>query len=325
MNVVYLPAYWPSALDNRWSHRPLNAMDPRLRGTDAYHPYALASYGDPNWQTYGWEPDDFVFGDSGGFSAATRGMDLDPRDVIRLQIRFCTVGALLDEPPWRDWTVRRECLTRTVAQTKAALPIYLRARDTGLPFRWWGVVHGRTMRELEQWWRAISRVYPFTDDGEGWAFKPLPQNDPEVMMRVLTFVKDTGISRAHFFATSGFNAVETLYAYGADAGLEFATFDSTSPLRRGFHRTLMIPTQFGCESLKERFRDTGGTDSRARDYMLRVCQCRSCALLRDDLREDGALRTDENYLCHRIMFHNVLATRTCYDTLRRRYALAATP
>src|SRR4051794_33248599 len=104
MNVIYLPAYWPSVLDNRWSHRPLNAMDPRLRGTDAYHPCALASYGDPNWRTAAWEPDDFVFGDSGGYSAGTRGLDFDPRDVIRWQIRPCTVGAILDEPPWRDWT-----------------------------------------------------------------------------------------------------------------------------------------------------------------------------------------------------------------------------
>ena len=295
-------------------------MDPRLRGTDAYHPYALASYGAPNWRGAAWEPEDFVFGDSGGYSMATRDVEIDPRAALRWQLQRCRVGVLLDAPPWRDWSRWRTCLARTVAHTRAALPLYRRSRETGTPFRWWGVVHGRTMEELERWWRAISRIYPFTDDGEGWAFRPHPLNDPEAMVRVLAFIKETGIRRAHFFATAGFNAVETLYALGADAGLVSATFDSMTPLVRGFRRLLVIPTQYGYDVVKERFRDTGGTDTRARDYMGRDCLCHSCALLRADLSENRTLRTDEGYWFSRMMFHNVLATLTCYEALHRRYA-----
>jgi len=321
VTVTYLPAYWPSVLvGNRWTRRPLDAMDPRLRGTDAYHPYALASYGAPNWRGAAWEPEDFVFGDSGGYSMATRDVEINPTDVIRWQIKRCEVGAVLDQPPWQDWSQRQACLRRTVANVKAAVPIYRRALETGTPFRWWGVVHGRTTVELERWWQAISRVYPFTDDGEGWAFRPHPLNDPEAIMRVLAFVKAQGIRRAHFFATSGFNAVETLYALAGDVGLVSATFDSTTPLMRGFRYMLVIPTASGYETVNERFRDTRGADTRARDYMRRECPCHSCALLRDDLRENGTLRTDEGYWYSRFMFHNVLATLTCFEALHRRYA-----
>jgi hypothetical protein len=324
MRVVYLPAIWPSALCNRWVSSPLNGMDPRLRGTTAYHPFALTSYAESGWrnQRFTWEPEDFVFGDSGGFSVATRDAHIDPRDALRWQIHRCSVGAILDAPPWLDWSQRRACLTTTIANVRAALPVYRAALDAGTAFRWWGVVHGRTADELAEWWAAISRVYPFTAEGEGWAFRPHPLNDPEAMADVLAFVRQTGIRSAHFFATSGLNAVETLYAYGADAGLVSASFDSTSALKRGFWRTLVIPTVYGWETIQERFRESGGRDTRARDYMFRVCACHSCDLLRADVRTDGDLRGDDLYVMHRMMFHNLLATLTCYDRLRQRYAPA---
>lgn len=324
MKLVYFPVIWPTALSNRWVATPLDAMDPRLRGTAASHPYALISFADAAWrnQRCTWEPEDVIFGDSGGYSAATRGEHFDPSAVIRWQIARCTVGAVLDAPPWRDWTQRRACLAATVANVKAALPIYLWARDAGTAFRWWGVVHGRTHAELVEWHDAVSGVYPFTDPGEGFCFKPHPLNDPAAMRHVLTFIQERGIRAAHFFATSGLTAVEVLCAYGAPVGLDLASFDSTSALKRGFWRTLILPTPTGWEAIQERFRESGGRDTRARDYMELVCVCASCAWLRLDLQAHGELRSDENYLRQRIMFHNILATRTVYDMLQGRYKLS---
>jgi hypothetical protein len=327
MQLTYLPAIWPDALSNRWTASPINAMDPRLRGTAGYHPHALTSYGTPAWrqQDFRWEPEVFVFGDSGGYSMVRQGVRLDPRAALSWQLRCCSVGAVLDHPPWTDWRHRRACLAQTVANVKAALPHYLRAREAGTRFRWWGVVHGRTHAELAEWHEAVSRVHPFTDPGEGWAFRPEPLNDPAAVAHVLTFIRRTGMRAAHFFATTGLDAVETLYANGPEAGLAIASVDSTSALFRAFRRILVRPTTCGWESVVERFRDTGGQDTRARDFMLRECPCDSCHLLRDDVKTDRDLFGDEAYLRYRIAFHNLLATLTCYDTLRRRYALAATP
>ena len=187
---------------------------------------------------------DFIFGDSGGFSAMTLGVRFDPRAVLRWQLR-CSLGPVLDHPPVRDWTRRRECLAATVENVKTALPVYLRAREAGTSSRWWGVVHGRTRDELLQWWEAVSRVYPFDGEGEGWGFKPYPLNDPEAVARVLAFARESGIRRAHFFGTSGLNAIETLVACGADAELIAASFDSTSPFLTGGNGVLLVPDEEG--------------------------------------------------------------------------------
>lgn len=230
MKLVYLPALSRDALSAHWARTPLNPLDPRLRGTAAHHPHALASYWGWRTQRFTWHPGDFMFGDSGGYSALTLGVTIDPREAIRWQVRFCRVGPILDFPPVDRWSQWRECLDRTVVDTKAALPLYLRALDAGTSFRWWGVVHGRTPDELEEWWAAISHVYPFTGEGEGWAFKPYPLNTPEGMATVLEFIQQRGIRRAHFFATTGRYAVETLCCLGPQRGLEIATVDSFSAL-----------------------------------------------------------------------------------------------
>ena len=327
MNLVYLPAIYPSMLSERWACSSINAMDPRLRGTEAYHPFALVSAAETEWHTrrFQWEPDEFIFGDSGGYSVAKRGIHLDPCDVMRWQLAFSTVGAVLDVPPWSDWSRSRECLAATVANVKAAVPIYRRALEADTPFRWWGVVHGRTRAELEEWWKAITKVYPFTGEGEGWAFKPQPLNDPEAVAEVLAFIADKGIRRAHFFASSAVNAVEVLYAYGADAGLVCASVDSTSPLKLGRNRVLILSAEYGLELLTERFRETKGRDTCVRDYMRRDCRCRSCEFLKTDVDADEGLMRDESYLYHRIMFHNVLAMLRAYEKLNARYTKAAKP
>jgi hypothetical protein len=306
VKLIYLPAFGmcsPNSylLSNQWASSEMSSMDLRLRGTEAFHPYALASYWYWRRQQFEWEPEHFIFGDSGGFSAMTLGAQIDPRESFSWQIRYCTVGAVLDTPPVRQWSAFRECLARTVAATAAGLPLYLAARERGTPFRWWGVVHGRTTDELDEWYRAISKVYPFTDENEGWAFKPMTEgsrtNDPEAMRRVLTFIETRRIRKAHFFATSGRNAVETLAFYGPGAGLEWASVDSTSTIQAGARRRLLVATPGGWAMLQGKA---------AVRRMVEQCSCRSCDLLRQDVREQPDLINTSNYLRDRMMFHNTL-------------------
>lgn len=315
MKLLYLPAMSMDAFRNDWVRTPLNWMDPRLRGSTAHHPHALVSFVQWHRQPFAWEPDDFVFGDSGGYTVLTKGLIIDPRKVIRWQLRHSELGCILDTPafaisqgdrvppPWQ------ECLRRTVAATEAALPQYLSALEGGARFRWQGVVHGRTTAELEEWWAAVSAVYPFTASGEGWAFKPQPENCPEGVARILSFIKSKGIRRAHFFASAGLDAVETLACLGPAAGLEHATFDSMSAVHHGYRRQLRLPG--------------GGVlwtadGSAARRYMLEDCPCVSCRFVAGDLEEYADLIADP-YWKHRIIFHNVLDMLAEFDGIRDRY------
>lgn len=324
MNVTFLPAIMQTSLDNRWTDRPLNWLDPRLDGTSAYHPHALTAY--PNWspQPFTWEPEVSVFGDSGGFQVMTRGLRLDPRAVVRWQIKHTDVGAILDFPPFTDSGRRSdlsfsEALDRTVRGLRRGLPVYLRARDGGKDFRFWGVVHGRTPDELAEWYDAVGAVHPFTGAGEGWAFKPLPLNASEAVATVLRFARDRGITRIHLFGTGAPLAIETLFALGPSHGIETATFDTASASIGGSFFNFARPTPYGLNWVKERFRDSNGRDSRARDFMLEECGCRSCEFLRADLRDyQDAL--DPTYWRMRFAFHNVLALLREYDRLRARYA-----
>lgn len=321
MKLWYLPALKPGDRQgSRWARSPISCMDPRLRGTAAYHPRALCAYWYWRTQRFVWEPEDFIFGDSGGFSVRTLGVRIDPEAALRWQLRYCNVGVLLDAPPWKRWSQFRECLTRTVAATKAALPFYRAARKKGTPFRWWGVVHGRTTHELERWWRGVAQVYPFNDDGEGWAFKPHPLNDPAAMRQVLDFVHDKGIRRAHFFATAGYNAVDALCCYGPRAGLEWASCDSaTANFFEGANRWFRVPMG----GFRAKWRDPVAVSR----YMMEQCRCVSCHLLRQDVQEDPSLMPDDPkqitnsiYVKHRLILHNTLTMLDEFETLRRRYA-----
>ncbi len=319
MRLVYLPALSRDAFRSEWARTPLNWMDPRLRGTTAYHPYGLASYAYWGKQRFGWEPEDVIFGDSGGYSVLTRGLIIDPRRVIRWQLRHCDLGVILDTPPGRPNNRWRACLTRTVTATKAALPIYLAGLDAGTSFRWWGVVHGRTTDELEEWWATISRVYPFRAEGEGWAFKPYPLNNLVAIARLLKFIGDKGITNAHFFKTSARNSVETLCCLGPRAGLEYVTFDTRSATEHGIYRKPLVRTPYGWEVLRERYHKTGARAA-VRRYLVEKCQCVSCNLLRVDLEEHAELIEDA-YWMYRIIFHNVLVMNDEFAALRRRYGV----
>jgi hypothetical protein len=314
MKLIYLPAINRCALRTNWGITPLNWMDPRLEGTRAFHPFALTSHWYWWKQRFAWEPDDWIFGDSGGYSALTLGVDIDPRHVMRWQVKFCNVGVILDTPPWPkrrdDQPGFKECLARTVAATRAALPIYRRALDAGTQFRWWGVVHGRTPAELEQWWRAIRRVYPFKADGEGLAFKPFPTNDPVGMADVLEFIADKGIRRAHFFATAGRYALETLCCLGPKRGLELATFDSTTATLHGNYRRLLVRTPYGREQVRG--------EAAVRRHMVEECGCVSCDFLRQDVQECADLIVDD-YWRFRMIFHNVLVMLDEFASLQGQY------
>lgn len=337
---LYLPAILPTTLADYWNVRPMNWMDPNSREAGAYHPFALLSY--YHWRTarFRFEPDTFVFGDSGGYSIATLGANIDPVSSLRWQILNCSVGVILDVPPYisqgsavlggsasSNWG---KALRTSALNTQKALPVYLEAREQGTDFRWWGVAHGETPEQLDEWYDRIADIYPFSDEGEGWALKVHPANDTVQLARVLRWVKSKGIKRVHFLQMTGTPALATLFAYAEESGLEFASYDSASSSFSGINRTVFVPHSggWGYEPLSEKYRETGGEDRKARDYLMNTCDCTSCDWLRKDMEEhrehletpQPRTGTIEEYWKYRMIFHNTLLTIQTHRALEEAVA-----
>lgn len=326
MRWAYLPAMLPTTVADRWGLGPLNWVDPRLKGTAGWHPYALISYHYWRTERFRFDPEVYVFGDSGGYSVMSIGASIDPVMLILWQIENCTVGAILDHPPFAVRKGGRSprweaALAETVQNVRQALPYYLRALDEGEPFRWWGVIHGDTRQQQEEWHGRIAEVYPFTEEGEGWAIKPRPAN-PATITRSVWVARDLGVRRLHFFTIGGLDCARTLFQVGLKAGIEFATFDSTTPITNGINRQIFCPDP---DRLRWTILDGRGSDSGrmqdmrdGHDYLLETCRCRSCSILRR-ATEEAPERIDDEHWKYRIIFHNVLVMGDVLDQVYHRH------
>lgn len=327
MDHKSLPAVLDTTLDDRWDMSPPNWMDERLRGTAAYYPHALISY--YHWKDvkFKFPKDSYIFGDSGGYSIMTLEAVVDPRDVIEWQLRNCTVGVLLDVPP-RDPRATKgksegsdfiwePAIKSTVSNARLALPVYKKAREAGTPFRWWGVCQGGTLTQLNQWYDAVANVYPFDDDGEGWAFKPYPRINAANTARVLGFIQQRKVRRAHFLMTTGVETVATLLALGPQAGLDLVTYDSSSASAAGINRVVYVPRSdfLDWSTLEQKTRASGGTDRRVEEYLREKCECPSCDMLRKDIDQVPA-ELKEEYWKYRFIFHNTLAMLRVFEALQ---------
>ncbi len=309
-----------------------NWMDESVQGTPAYYPDVLITYYYFRDRAISFSKDAYVFGDSGGFSVMRYGMgnkvpfytvggvpctllkryagaphqqSVDVVDVLRWQETNCNVGVILDMPPvdTKGNKILGEAQTVTLSNTKRALPTYLQMRREGTAFRWWGVVHGWTEKQMEQWWNKVSEIYPFVDDGEGWAFKARdPSSNPIAIANCLHFIKDHNMKRAHFLAAAAPGAAATMMVLGAQAGLELLTSDSQTADVAARNRHVIQPTQDGLAitPIQER-----GKDDVGRRY-LRQCNCYSCSQIPHDQEAHPALVNGgyNEYWTHRFIFHN---------------------
>jgi hypothetical protein len=246
-----------------------------------------------------------IFGDSSGFSLIGKPTErLDSIDVLLWQKATCSVGAILDRPPRK--AKRRDfdaCLAFTMGNVKRALPRYQRSLDSGHAYRWWGVLHGNTEDEALQWYEALSAVYRFDLEGEGWGVYPGPQANPYTVARTCRILRSLGITRAHFFACTGQDVIATILAIGPMAGLEFVTFDSMSFAVASMHRYWFAAVRPNDAKLGRTSQVTpdvphivanrtrGGTyyefenlrclDEMAEEFCL-ACPCRVCRWLQDN-------------------------------------------
>ncbi len=322
----------------------LNWMDEELQQSNAYYPHLLLSYFYFRNVALQLPDDGYVFGDSGGFSVMRYGQGraravyfydpwkktcsnilkgsggaehqrcVAPVDVVRWQANLasCDAGVVLDMPPVtlegkNVWTV---ALQETLKNIRAALPYYERLRDSGGEFKWWGVAHGWTQEELDMWWREVSAIYPFTEEGEGWAFKARdPSYSPEAIARCLYFIKTRRIKRAHFLAAAKPVGIATLLVLGPEAGLEFVTSDAESAGLLARNRKIICQSEYG---MRYTYVEEKGEGREVRDWLLQ-CPCASCTQIEGDAKRWVAQLGDveggeyNEYWTFRFHFHNVLA------------------
>ncbi|KKN68888.1 hypothetical protein LCGC14_0446740 [marine sediment metagenome] len=310
----------------------VNWMDDEVKGTDAYYPHTLITYYYFRDKAIALPKDAYVFGDSGGFSAMRYGMSnsvpfyevggvscsllkgfagaphqqkLDPVDVLKWQEALCTVGVVLDIPPVdmegkRIWEF---ALETTLANTKRALPAYLRLRKGDTAFRWWGAVHGWTAKHMERWWSDMARIYPFEDEGEGWAFKARdPSSNAKAVAYCLHFIKQHNMKRAHFLAAVAPQAAATLMVLGPQTSLEFLTSDAQTAdiAARNRHVIQTVQDGLATKPLEER------GDNNVGRMFLRQCDCYSCTQILEDEEKYPDLVSGKysEYWTHRFVFHN---------------------
>jgi hypothetical protein len=327
MRQLHIPAVLPSP---QW-------QDP-TKSWFAELPHVLVSYA--HWRRQTVLPVDrytagaYVIGDSGGYSIATQGADIDPVGAMHWQIGHCNVGFILDVPPYGStgsdaltntkamqgraadrWA---ESLDKTVKHVRRALPEYLRSRQhEDIPFRWWGVLHGETPEQRTAWWNAVRNIYTFPDPDEGWAIKIHPLNDALQLAHALRFLGQQKVRQVHVLGGVGLQCLSTLFVLGQQIGLNLATYDSSSSIKRGLRRAVMIPTPDGLdfEERLENWRDRKEVFGRA--YMRDKCDCDSCQDYRRDHPVEGW--GSEREVEQRMVYHNHL---TLLSILDRRWSLA---
>jgi hypothetical protein len=268
----------------------------------------------------------YIFGDSGGYSVATTGASVDPERVIRWQIDNCTVGVILDIPPYRGhggvtfvgsaadhWD---NSLGRTLLNVRRALPYYrdhLRERGDREGFGWWGVVQGETRSQMDEWFDRVAEIYPFNGPGEGWGVKPHPSNNPVAVARLVRFCLDRKIRRVHFLQTTGPRAVALALGLSFLAGeFDLVTYDSAWASRTAIARkALALDPELTMATPKVIKEVTRAGQTITRDFM-RQCPCESCRLFVQHLPDVG-----KEY-SHWILTHNHIVLKTTYDRIWER-------
>lgn len=318
MRHLLLPAIIARWLDHR-NDRPANWFDPDPEYAHFYRPQALLSRA--VWEGRTVSPDihkatreGFVLGDSGGFSIVSRGASMDPVDVIRWQIRNCTVGVILDVPPYRisgraykaDGDSWNDSLKRTLSNVRLASEVYDHSAGD---FRWWGVVQGENTKQMEAWYNAVSEVYPFDLPGEGWAIKPTPANNFYSMARSVRFIQEHEIKRAHLLMTTGIKTVAALLSMLYLTGeIELVTYDSASAGIYTGNRHAWWPNENGLT-----LREWLPRVYLPKDYAAMPCTCPPCLWFKEEFETDPDL--PEQLFIDRLALHNHLMLFTFFDRI----------
>jgi tRNA-guanine family transglycosylase len=186
-----------------------------------------------------------LWADSGGFSLATKGAKIDPRNVLRWQELNSNIAFTLDYPPVAvsggNQTssgsfnyISLKMLTEHAIKTARNNEIFA-AERTNPNLLIYNVIHGNRLSYMEEWWKYNGH-FSF----EGYATGTKPTGDALYQAFNIAFLHSKGVrSRIHLLGVSGIRVLPAL-AYLSQY-VECISFDSTSYGRGALNKTYFLP------------------------------------------------------------------------------------
>ena len=180
-----------------------------------------------------------VISDSGGSEIASRGLDIDPADVLQFQERNADIGMIVDHPPmsFKDGTPNYSRLEfeKCLAKTKGNAEFASRNR-TNYDMTLLNVLQGTVVDDFVTWYKEIHEV-PL--DGYAVSFKPV--TDGVALARYLSFLVIEGLNDKplHVFCGTGRDTMPVVV--WASKYFPKVTFDSASYTHMGAYKLFMIP------------------------------------------------------------------------------------
>lgn len=184
-----------------------------------------------------------IIGDSGGFSAASLGVKLDPIDVIRWENNFCDIGFTLDLPPFDSDPIHGGFLTgdamvkcMKISNKNAEVMMARKSEDLKLYL----VVQGNDRKTRQDWLDGGMKEY---DNWDGFALSVKPQHDPFILIDWLKLAIDNGMRDIHILGVTGRLTMGILVYFSKY--FNSVKVDSSSHSMGSRHRKYILPGQLG--------------------------------------------------------------------------------
>lgn len=202
------------------------------------HPHLLISYYyakrfDGFRKIHRMEDDVKLWADSGGYSVATQGAEIDALEVLRWQERNCDVAFSLDIPPTTVTKVGRvspgknERLTNESFEKNAEISrqnnIIFRDNRISDKLKIYNVIHGYNIETFDLWWDYATTDIEF----EGYATGAKPTSDMLLQALCIMYLHSKGIRKnIHLLGVSGITVIPVIV--WASQYIDKISFDSTS-------------------------------------------------------------------------------------------------
>lgn len=314
MSIVYVPALL-SGLEHQVKNDKLwNDFDAGWF-TDRsiyYHPHLLTSY------YYAYKIPDYkkalkikkeacLWTDSGGFSVATKGKQLDPREVLAWQEDNADIAFILDFPPANfiggDRTSQGKFtelspkeLEEKAIKTARNSEVYAKYRTPGKMLLY-NIIQGSTLKYMDIWWKHNGH-FPF----EGHALGTRPSFDALFQASKLAFLHSKGVrKRVHMLGLSGLRVIPAIAWMSKH--VDWISFDSTSYGRGSLNRTYFLPHKINSHI-------SFGNDYVKGSMKKLPCKCPVCILVKPD-----DLAAEKTWPGTLIALHNLYIIRECVGEL----------
>lgn len=212
-----------------------------------------------------------IIGDSGGFSAASLGVKLDPIDVIRWENNFCDIGFTLDLPPFDSDPIHGGFLTgdkmvkcAEISNKNAEIMMSRKSEDLKLYL----VVQGNSRQTRQDWLDGGMKEYK---DWDGFSLSVKPQHDPYTLIDWLKFAIDNDMKNIHILGVTGKITMGVLVYFSKY--FDSVKVDSSSHSKGSRYRKYILPYNLGRDVVMSERNDSIPTTL--------PCDCEVCRFLKD--------------------------------------------